>query len=190
MITSIQNDAFEAILENLPYVFPEFEEGKNLRRRAAQISDTEFSAYRKKLDESSYDILRSTPKLSKVAIDSFNDELSEVDFPFLGDAPEISKKARRKGKQRRDNNDISSILSNPRIILFVIGGLSHHEIVSLQRIQEEGIVQCQIIAGSTNINRPNEFLNMMKDIQKYSLKNNPFAKKEEVPRARFEENKG
>eukprot|EP00344_Euplotes_crassus_P010731 CAMPEP_0197000166 /NCGR_PEP_ID=MMETSP1380-20130617/5172_1 /TAXON_ID=5936 /ORGANISM="Euplotes crassus, Strain CT5" /LENGTH=495 /DNA_ID=CAMNT_0042417361 /DNA_START=399 /DNA_END=1886 /DNA_ORIENTATION=- len=189
MITSIQNDAFEAILENLPYFFPEFEEGKKLQRRAEKISESEFSTYKKKLDESDYDILRSTTKLSKIAISSFNDELSEVEFPFLGDAPAITSNAKRRGRQRRDNNDISNILSNPRIILFVLGGLSHHEIVSLQKIQEEGAVQCQIIAGSSYINRPSEFLNMMKDIQKYNLKNNPFSRREEPPRGRFEESK-
>lgn len=178
MITSIQNDAFEAILENLSYVFPDFEEGKKLQRRSPQISDSEFSTYRKKLDESDYDILRSTPKLSKIAIDAFNDELDEEEFPFIGDAPMIEKKNKRRAKKRREDSDISNILQNPRIILFVIGGLSHHEIVNLQKIQDEGTVQCQIVAGSTSIIRPNELLDMLKDIQKYNLKNNPFTKKE------------
>ena len=177
MITSIQNDAFENILENLSYIFPDFEEGKKLQRRIPKISDAEFSSYRKQLDESNYDILRSKPKISKIAIDAFNDELSTDDFPFVGDQPEnINKKG--KAKQRKKDKDISDILQNPRVILFVIGGLSHHEIVNLQQIQDDGTVQCQIIAGSSSITRPNEFLTMLKDIQKYNLKNNPYSKKE------------
>ena len=141
MITSIQNDAYEAILENLPYLMPEFEEGKMLQRRVPQLSEAEFSAYRKKLDESSYDILRSTPKISKIAIDAYNDELPQDEFPFIGDLPSKLKKSKKKAKPRKEEKDISSILQNPRIILFVIGGLSHHEIVNLQQIQDEGIVQ-------------------------------------------------
>lgn len=91
MITSIQNDAFEQILENLPYIYPDIEDGKNLQRRVPKISDSDFSAYRKKLDESTYDILRSTPKLSQIAIDTFNDNLNSEEFNFMGDAPEEAK---------------------------------------------------------------------------------------------------
>lgn len=191
MITSIQNDTFEGILENLHYIFPEFEEGKKLKRRIPKISESDFGAYRKKLDESDYDILRSKPKLSQISIDAFNDELNQDEFPFLGDAPEISKKrGGRKGRAKKEN-DISDILNNPRIILFVIGGLSHHEIVNLQQIQDDGTVQAQIIAGSTSMMRPNEFLNMLKDIQKYNLKTNPYSRKEPdlMERKRFEESK-
>ena len=141
MITSIQDDAYEAILENLPYVLPEFEDGKKLQRRIPQISEGDFSAYRKQLDESNYDILRSTPKISRIAIDAHNDELSEESFPFIGDVPKKMKKSRKKQKARKEDKDIASILQNPRVILFVIGGLSHHEIVNLQKIQEEGVVQ-------------------------------------------------
>lgn len=176
MITSIQNDAFENILENLPFIFPAIEEGKKLQRRVPKITDSEFSTFKKHLDKSTYDILRSKPKISKIAIDVFNDELSTDDFPFIGVEPENVKK---KGKvNKKKDKDISDIMQNPRIILFVIGGLSHHEIVNLQQIQEDGTVQCQIIAGSSSITRPNEFLTMLKDIQKYTLKNNPYAKKD------------
>ena len=91
MITSIQNDAFEQILENLPFVFPEVEDGKVLQRRIPKISESDFSTYRKKLDESKYDILRSVPKLSQIVVDTFNDSLSSDKYPFVGDEPEASK---------------------------------------------------------------------------------------------------
>lgn len=191
MVTSIQNDAFEQILENLPYVFPQYDEGKKLQRRVPKMEEADFSVYRKKIDESSYDILRSTPKLSKIAIDAYNEELDSDAFPFIGDVPDGGKRKGKMGKQRRRDRDISDILQNPRVILFVIGGLSHHEIVNLHKLQDEGTVQCQIIAGSTSITRPNEFLNMLKDVQKYNLKNNPYSKKDEnvMKRANLEEAK-
>lgn len=88
MITSIQQDSYEQILENLPYVFPEFEEGKKLQRRVPKIPESAFSTYRKKLDESNYDILRSIPKISQIAMDVYNDELDSEKFPFVGDMPE------------------------------------------------------------------------------------------------------
>jgi hypothetical protein len=192
MITSIQNDTFEQILENLPYVFPEFEDGKKLQRRVPKISDSQFSAYRKKLDDSNYDILRSIPKISQIAIDASNDDLNLEDFPYLGEEPDVPKRRNnKKAKLKNKKGDISDILQNPRIILFVIGGLSHHEIVSLQKIQDEGDVQCQIIHGGTSILRPNELLTMMKDIHKFTLKDNPFSKKDSsvMQRAKFEEEK-
>ena len=190
MITSIQNDSYEQILENLPYVFPEFEEGKKLQRRIPKITEAEFSAYRKKLEDSKHDILKSTPKISKIAIDTSNNELSTEEFPFVGDAPEGAKKS-KKGRFAKRNNDISDIMQNPRIIFFVIGGLSHHELVSLHKIQQEGVIQCQIISGSTNIMRPNEFLTMLKDVHKHTLKDNPFSSMAEsvFQKAKFEEEK-
>lgn len=190
MITSIQNDTYENILENIPYLLPEFEDGKKLQRRVPKITEGEFSNYKKVLDNSNYDILRSVPRISKIAIDAHNDELDTDEFPFLGDVPDgVGKKGRRRGGRR--DRDITDILQNPRVIIFVIGGLSHHEIVNLHKIQEEGTVQCQIIAGSTAILRPNEFLNHLKDVTKYTLKNNPYSKKDEsvMKRVDREENK-
>lgn len=192
MITSLQNDAFEQILENLPYVLTDFEEGKKLQRRVPKISDIDFSAYRKKLDESAYDILRSVPRISKIAIDAHNEDLDSEEFPFIGDMPEGAKLKGRKNKnKRKGDKDISDILQNPRVMIFVIGGLSHHEIVNLHKIQEDGTVQCQVIAGASSITRPYEFINMLKEIHKYNLKNNPYSKKkdDELKRNRYEEEK-
>lgn len=196
MITSIQDDTFEQILENLPYVFPEFEQGKKLQRRIEKISDIEFSNYRKKLDKSNYDILRSVPKLTKLAIDSFNGEFDSEHFDFAGDAPEEAKKAKKQKYGKKANRDNADVLSNPRIILFVIGGLSHHEIVSLHQAQEEGLLQCHVIAGGTSILRPLEMLEYLKDIHKFDVHTSPLVKRKQkaaegegLKKAKFEEEK-
>ena len=176
MITSIQDDNYEQILENLPYVFPEFEQGTKLKRRAPVMTESEFSVYRKKQDKVKFLILRSTPEIVKIAVDASNDDFDTERFDFIGDPPEESKKV-KKQKQQKKGKDISEILNNPRIILFVIGGLSHHEIVSLNKIQQEGNIQCQIIAGSTSIMKPSEMLEYLKDIHKFSVHTTPLAKR-------------
>lgn len=75
------------------------------------------------------------------------------------------------GKGRK--KDVGDILDNPRVILFVIGGLSHQEIVSLHQIEEQGLVNCQIIAGGSNICDANSLLEVIKDLDRFTLSSNP-----------------
>jgi hypothetical protein len=76
----------------------------------------------------------------------------------MGDLP--IKKSR--GGQRPQANNTSGranmkdLSSNARSFLFVIGGLSHHEIVSLSNLQHE--CASQIIPGSNEIYSVKEYI--------------------------------
>ena len=74
IITSLNYDPYETILENLSILDQGLEEGANFQRRTPVISDLEFSAYRKKLEDSKFDILRSTTELAKLAVNAANSQ--------------------------------------------------------------------------------------------------------------------
>ena len=59
----------------------------------------------------------------------------------------------RTGKLTAEAKDI---YDNPRLFVFVAGGLSHHEVASIANLQNE--IPAQIIPGSNEILSCNEYL--------------------------------
>ena len=53
---------------------------------------------------------------------------------------------------------------NPRLFIFVAGGLSHHEVVSIANLQKE--LPAQIIPGSNQIISANEYLTQLESLHK------------------------
>lgn len=79
-----------------------------------------------------------------------------------------SKKGANEDPQSKfDRNDA---IDNPRIFLFVIGGLSHHEIVSIANLQES--LNAQVIPGANEIIKPGD---LMSQLQKLHKKENDLA---------------
>jgi hypothetical protein len=77
-------------------------------------------------------------------------------YPFAGEMPK--KSSRRVGdelmrgaaSQQRPGAKINTDFSNnPRLFTFVMGGLSHHEIVGISNLQNE--ISAQIVPGSNEI---------------------------------------
>jgi hypothetical protein len=52
----------------------------------------------------------------------------------------------------------------PKVFVFVAGGLSHHEIVSLERLQASS--NTRIVPGSDQIYSPNEYLSYMETLSR------------------------
>ena len=73
-----------------------------------------------------YDILRCQPEILRVAQDALTQSLDTRRFPFLGDEIEKQKSARGPNwyKDRGDAEE-------SRLILCMIGGLTHYEICCL-----------------------------------------------------------
>lgn len=58
----------------------------------------------------------------------------------------------------------NDVIDNPRIFVFVIGGLSHHEIVSIANLQES--LNAQVIPGANEIIKPGELMNQLQKLHK------------------------
>ena len=99
-----------------------------------------------------YDILRCQPAILKVAEDALQQCLDTRKFPFLGDEYEKQKSARGPNwyKERGETEE-------PRLILSVIGGISHYEICSLQNIDRQKGTQ-RLVIGSTQLLTASDFI--------------------------------
>ena len=60
--------------------------------------------------------------------------------------------------------DSKDIYDNPRLFVFVAGGLSHHEVVSISNLQSE--IPAQIIPGSNQIISCSEYLSQLESLHK------------------------
>ena len=125
-------------------------ESKKFRRRLDEMSAEQFNDYARKLSQSNYDILRAEPKLAKLIRQIHEDSIDTKEYPYI-DKPKQAKKQKDVKKRGAANNlsaefETQDLLENPRIFVFVFGGLTHHEMCSIQNLQET--LNAQIIPGS------------------------------------------
>lgn len=73
----------------------------------------------------------------------YAEKMDPTIYPFVGDMPKKKtlikegqniNRGASKGPQR---NRFADMTSNPRLFTFIIGGMSHHEIVSIENLQKE-----------------------------------------------------
>jgi hypothetical protein len=80
----------------------------------------------------------------------------------MGDPP--IKKSRKSTSATKATFNLKDAASNPRSFLFVVGGLSHHEIVSISNLQHE--CASQIIPGSNEVYSVKEYIDQMEILNK------------------------
>lgn len=126
-----------------------------------------------------YDILRVQAPILKIARDALDSSLDTKKFPFCGD--EYVKPVKQGvATWHRDNPDEDQ----PRLILSVIGGLTHYEICCLQNL--ERALNCQrMVIGSNQVLTSRDFINNLvpgtyeevvdKDAKKRKLLGQPVA---------------
>jgi len=125
--------------------------------------------YRQKGKEvTSFVISRYVPMIKHVVEELIEDNLTVDDFPYVGDAPEGGGKSKEirslkknqpawaKGKDKQDNS-----LSGPRIIVFVIGGVTFSELRAAAELTES--CQREVIIGSERIISPHDFMADLKN---------------------------
>lgn len=146
------------------------------------MDSDDFRDYEDKLTHTDYEILRTSPKVAKLAQLAAENTLDQGNFPYLGEQPDntnrfghskITGLSKMKGKLRRrwqNKKDVGEPQS--KLIIFVIGGLSHHEIVALNTMQAEQEIDCMIIQGGNDIMTPKRFLSGMKKMGKSTVSAN------------------
>lgn len=92
-----------------------------------------------------YDILRTQPTIVKLAKEALSRNLDNRLYPYVGDEKLIDSQRNNNAKWARldKNNE-----NDERLIITVIGGLSHYEICSLQNLDKVNGTQ-NLILGST-----------------------------------------
>ena len=93
-----------------------------------------MKTYQKRYQEiqEMFDILRVQPAIMKITTDALNNQLDPKRYPFLGDEQQKAESIRGPAKWHKEKES-----DEARIILGVIGGISHNEICCLQNIDRQ-----------------------------------------------------
>lgn len=138
LLKSIDNDTHRHIILNMEYLDENMSDKKLLKRRLEEITNEQYNDYARKLSQSNYEILRTEPKLCKLIKKVHDGSIDTKEYPFI-DKPKQQKKVKDVRKKGAQSNfgaefDTQDMLENPRIFVFVFGGLSHHEVVSISNM--------------------------------------------------------
>lgn len=103
--------------------------------------------------------------------------MNEQLYPFVT-PPKHAKKEKNKEKKPAkgaetfsmlaDGQNESDLLENPRIFVYVVGGLSHHEMCAIAELQNK--IKAQIVPGSNEILTSNQFLKQLEELHKIDMK--------------------
>lgn len=138
---------------------------KNARREPI-LNKKEIKQFKMKSKSLDYNFLRSSPKIEGIVESCSKYELSRSDFPFVEEPKNLP-------NVKVKNYQVSSNLfgggdgeedEQPYLIVFVLGGLSHNEICSLERLSSEKRVNHHLVLGSTSIITANQYLEQLKQL--------------------------
>jgi hypothetical protein len=146
------------------------------------MDEKDYRDYLDRLTATDYEILRTTPTIAKLALLAQENTLDQGLYPYIGDQPENVNKfgrskingfSKMKGKiRRRWQNNKGDTIPESKLIIFVIGGLSHHEIVSLNKLQEEKEIDAIIIQGGSQIFNADQFVEQLRTLKNQKVRSN------------------
>lgn len=154
------------------------------RRRTPRVDTADFEVFRQRVEQSQMASVMYVPKMAKVAVQAAGKALSLSEFPFLSDvpknygrkeAPKAAGMSIKKGVLTTSlfSNEKSSeeFWSQPRLIIFVIGGISYQELTVLFRLQQERKINCPLTVGSECIVDPKGYIASFDSLERdYKLK--------------------
>ena len=167
----------EAIIKNLGYlgINMKNEENKKIERRKVNLIRDKVSLVGENISKQmSYSSLRSAPNISVIVEQASNYLLDKDKFPFRnwdkGEMPKFEKKFGTRNLFGGSDNISGDLSEMEPLIIFNIGGLSHNEIASLEKLQKNNVVNHRIYIGTTCILNASEYINQLKQIKKEYIK--------------------
>ena len=164
-------DEEAAVLHNLRYLGIMKNEKNIIERRKMNLIRDKVSLVEANISKQmSFSSLRSAPNISLIVEQASNYILDKEKFPFRnwdkGELPKFEKKFGTRNLFGGNDNNISDMNEMEPLIVFNIGGLSHNEIASLEKLQKNNVVNHRIYLGSTCIMNASEYIDQLKQIEK------------------------
>eukprot|EP01097_Dermamoeba_algensis_P005726 TRINITY_DN3623_c0_g1_i1.p1 TRINITY_DN3623_c0_g1~~TRINITY_DN3623_c0_g1_i1.p1 ORF type:complete len:605 (-),score=165.82 TRINITY_DN3623_c0_g1_i1:264-2078(-) len=142
---------------------------KNIVSLGTGVQGIKKSKEKQKGKSTTFIISRYVPKVKEIVEELLEDGLSTTAFPYVGDAPgEGGKKEVKSLKKAQPawakKEKQETVLSGPRAIVFVIGGVTFSEIRAMGELMEAQ--HREIIIGSNILLRPSDFVDNLKVLER------------------------
>ncbi|XP_003747308.1 protein ROP [Galendromus occidentalis] len=125
-------------------------------------------AHRKeRITEQTYQMSRWTPIMKDIIEDAIEDKLDQKHYPYVGRRDggyaRAAPTSQRYGQWHKDRNQQANLKNVPRLIVFIIGGVTYSEMRAAYEVTRDA-KNWEVIVGSDHVVTPEGFLSDLRDI--------------------------